>query len=75
MVDDGYQDIVNIDISSVVIDQMKKKYRDKPHLKCILFVPSLFLLNPLVSVIVYLVMWYYLFPTLHRHEDGCKEHG
>ncbi|KAF0898076.1 hypothetical protein E2562_001743 [Oryza meyeriana var. granulata] len=33
MVDDGYQDIVNIDISSVVIEQMKKKYRDKPHLK------------------------------------------
>ncbi|XP_052164902.1 uncharacterized protein LOC127781880 [Oryza glaberrima] len=33
MVDDGYQDIINIDISSVVIDQMKKKYRDKPHLK------------------------------------------
>ncbi|GJN04024.1 hypothetical protein PR202_ga21532 [Eleusine coracana subsp. coracana] len=33
MVDDGYQDIVNIDISSVVIDQMKKKYHDKPQLK------------------------------------------
>ncbi|GJN15695.1 hypothetical protein PR202_gb02631 [Eleusine coracana subsp. coracana] len=35
MVDDGYQDIVNIDISSVVIDQMKKKYHDKPQLKYI----------------------------------------
>jgi hypothetical protein len=34
MVDDGYQDVVNIDISSVVIDQMKKKYREKPQLKC-----------------------------------------
>ncbi|KAL6646203.1 hypothetical protein ACP70R_017811 [Stipagrostis hirtigluma subsp. patula] len=33
MVDDGYQDIVNIDISSVVIEQMKKKYHDKPQLK------------------------------------------
>jgi hypothetical protein len=34
MIDDGYQDVVNIDISSVVIDQMKKKYHDKPQLKC-----------------------------------------
>jgi hypothetical protein len=34
MVDDGYQDVVNIDISSVVIDQMKKKYHEKPQLKC-----------------------------------------
>jgi len=33
MVDDGYQDVVNIDISSVVIEQMKKKYHDKPQLK------------------------------------------
>ncbi|KAG8087895.1 hypothetical protein GUJ93_ZPchr0010g8514 [Zizania palustris] len=33
MVDDGYQDIVNIDISSVVIEQMKKKYHAKPQLK------------------------------------------
>ncbi|TVU05069.1 hypothetical protein EJB05_48219 [Eragrostis curvula] len=33
MVDDGYLDVVNIDISSVVIDQMKKKYQDKPQLK------------------------------------------
>jgi len=33
MVDDGYQDVVNIDISSVVIEQMKKKYHDMPRLK------------------------------------------
>ncbi|ONM03098.1 S-adenosyl-L-methionine-dependent methyltransferase superfamily protein [Zea mays] len=33
MIDDGYQDVVNIDISSVVIEQMKKKYHDKPQLK------------------------------------------
>uniref|UniRef100_A0A453RL88 Methyltransferase type 11 domain-containing protein n=1 Tax=Aegilops tauschii subsp. strangulata TaxID=200361 RepID=A0A453RL88_AEGTS len=33
MVQDGYQDVVNIDISSVVIEQMKKKYHDKPQLK------------------------------------------
>jgi hypothetical protein len=45
MVDDGYQDVVNIDISSVVIEQMKKKYHDKPHLKCIIFVRNLLVLN------------------------------
>lgn len=32
---DGYTDIVNIDISSVVIEAMQKKYSDSPHLKCI----------------------------------------
>ena len=26
MIDDSYQDVVNIDISSVVIEQMKKRY-------------------------------------------------
>lgn len=35
MVDDGYTDVVNIDISSVVIDAMKKKYTNRPQLKCI----------------------------------------
>ncbi|KAL9994641.1 putative endothelin-converting enzyme 1 [Helianthus debilis subsp. tardiflorus] len=30
---DGYGDIVNIDISSVVIERMRKKYSDSPHLK------------------------------------------
>ncbi|VVA97977.1 unnamed protein product [Arabis nemorensis] len=33
MVDDGYEDVVNIDISSVVIDTMLKKYSDRPQLK------------------------------------------
>nr|AFK47960.1 unknown [Medicago truncatula] len=34
MVDEGgYKDVVNIDISSVVIDAMQKKYRDRPQLK------------------------------------------
>ncbi|ERN01954.1 hypothetical protein AMTRI_Chr02g224270 [Amborella trichopoda] len=33
MVNDGYQDIVNIDISSVVIEAMRKKYRNCPQLK------------------------------------------
>ncbi|KAG7582299.1 S-adenosyl-L-methionine-dependent methyltransferase [Arabidopsis suecica] len=33
MVDDGYEDVVNIDISSVVIDSMIKKYSDRPRLK------------------------------------------
>lgn len=34
MVDDGYEDVVNIDISSVVIDTMIKKYSHRPQLKC-----------------------------------------
>ncbi|XP_010465787.1 PREDICTED: methyltransferase-like protein 13 isoform X3 [Camelina sativa] len=33
MVDDGYEDVVSIDISSVVIDTMLKKYSDRPQLK------------------------------------------
>ncbi|KAJ4897891.1 S-adenosyl-L-methionine-dependent methyltransferases superfamily protein [Raphanus sativus] len=33
MVDDGYEDVVSIDISSVVIDAMVKKYSDRPRLK------------------------------------------
>lgn len=33
MVEDGYEDVVNIDISSVVIDAMKKKYSNCPKLK------------------------------------------
>jgi SAM-dependent methyltransferase len=33
MVDDGYEDVVSIDISSVVIDTMIKKYSDRPQLK------------------------------------------
>ncbi|KAI8561947.1 hypothetical protein RHMOL_Rhmol04G0380800 [Rhododendron molle] len=35
MVDDGYMDVVNVDISSVVIDAMKKKYSNRPQLKYI----------------------------------------
>ena len=34
MVDDGYEDVVSIDISSVVIDAMNKKHSDRPQLKC-----------------------------------------
>lgn len=37
MVNDGYKEIVNIDISSVVIEAMQKKYQDYPQLKCILY--------------------------------------
>lgn len=35
MVGDGYQDVVNIDISSVVVEAMQQKYQDNPHMKCI----------------------------------------
>jgi hypothetical protein len=33
---DGYREIVNIDISSVAIGMMQKKYEHIPQLKCIL---------------------------------------
>jgi ubiquinone/menaquinone biosynthesis C-methylase UbiE len=33
MVCDGYQDIVNIDISAVVIEAMREKYKDMPQLQ------------------------------------------
>ena len=62
MVDDGYQDVVNIDISSVVIEQMKKKYHDKPQLKCIIFC-----LQPSVLECLYSMshmIWYHLFPLI-----------
>ena len=35
MVNDGYKEVVNIDISSVVIQAMQRKYSDRPQLKCI----------------------------------------
>lgn len=36
MVDDGYEDVVNIDISSVAIQTMRERYSKCPQLKCIL---------------------------------------
>jgi hypothetical protein len=36
MVKDGYENIMNIDISSVAIDMMRRKYEYIPQLKCIL---------------------------------------
>ena len=36
MVKDGYEDIMNIDISSVAVDMMRRKYEYIPQLKCIL---------------------------------------
>ena len=34
MVNDGYESITNIDISKVVIEAMKEKYREIPQLQC-----------------------------------------
>lgn len=36
MVEDGYEDVVSIDISSVVIEAMQNKYANRAQLKCIL---------------------------------------
>ena len=41
MVSDGYEDVVNIDISTVVIEAMKKKYSNHPQLKCTYFFSTL----------------------------------
>lgn len=35
MIDDGYEDVVSVDISSVVVEAMQKKYSNRPQLKCI----------------------------------------
>lgn len=35
MADDGYDEVINVDISSVVIEAMQKKFSDNPNLKCI----------------------------------------
>ncbi|GLT34742.1 hypothetical protein SLA2020_092410 [Shorea laevis] len=35
MIDDGYEDVVNVDISSVVIKAMQNKYQNRPQLKYI----------------------------------------
>jgi len=34
MVKDGYEDIMNVDISSVAIEMMQTKYASVPQLKC-----------------------------------------
>lgn len=41
MVKDGYEEIVNVDISTVAIDMMRRKYEDVPQMKCM--VPEKFL--------------------------------
>ncbi|XP_021889478.1 methyltransferase-like protein 13, partial [Carica papaya] len=35
MIDDGYEDVVSVDISSVVVEAMQKKYSNRPQLKYI----------------------------------------
>lgn len=36
MVKDGYEEIMNVDISTVAIDMMRRKHAHIPQLKCIL---------------------------------------
>lgn len=35
MIKDGYEDIMNVDISCVAIEMMRRKYEHVPQLKCI----------------------------------------
>lgn len=39
---DGYEDIMNIDISTVAIEMMRRKHESIPQLKCILLNESVF---------------------------------
>ncbi len=71
MFDEGYTNIANIDISSVVIKQMQEKYKDKgPNFKCNQFsfylIPKIFtwmlelwtLLIKIVSIVLSIrVLW------------------
>lgn len=62
MVNDGYEDVVNVDISSVVIEAMQKKYCYRPQLKCTFFASSLFnwrfsVLRDLRGDIWLMVLW------------------
>jgi hypothetical protein len=41
MVKDGYETILNVDISQVVIDSMTEKYKDTPQLQCNISTPLL----------------------------------
>lgn len=50
MVDDGYEDVVSIDISSVVVQTMQSKYSNRPHLKCLFF----YILNLIFLWVIYL---------------------
>lgn len=43
MVKDGYEEIVNIDISSVAIEMMRRKYEYIPQLKCMLSITLCYL--------------------------------
>jgi SAM-dependent methyltransferase len=40
MVKDGYEEVVNVDISSVVIEQMREKHVDIPQLTCSVFIDN-----------------------------------
>lgn len=59
MVDDGYGDVVNIDISSVAIETMRERYSNRPQLKCILcFMMCIFFsyLNSAVVLLFFIVL-------------------
>lgn len=64
MVKDGYQDIMNIDVSSVAVHMMSRKYEGLPQLKCIWFLLlSSFFLSDIV-VLIFL-------DGACRYADGC----
>lgn len=78
MVKDGYEDIMNVDISSVAIDLMRRKYEHVPQLKCILHNEQLaFVLVSKFGLLFLLLVkntctFGELFlMKLNRHANGC----
>lgn len=57
MAKDGYEDIMNIDISSVAINMMKTRNKHIPQLKCILLKTSLLQFYIVFSMLT----WHFFF--------------
>lgn len=73
LADDGYRDVINIDISSVVVEAMQKKYSNRPQLKCILYrfqcsreMFSRVQILCILEVFVVLMFWLAIFNSFSR---------
>lgn len=75
MVNDGYEDIMNIDISSVAIEMMRRKYEYIPQLKCIFWKINFFNFYEksyiTCSEVSTKVFGQVSFMNLNRYANGC----
>lgn len=69
MVKDGYEDITNIDISSVAIEMMRRKYECMPQLNCILL--GFYILISDTFLLLLPNSGYCSLMKLNRHANGC----